>query len=345
MTRAPEAREIVCDADELERFAQSALQAVGTGEADAQYMARQIVGSDLAGHESHGMRRLPEYVRRAQGGWAAPAASASIEVDRGSLVRLNGNSGFGHIVLRDATELAIERARSHGIAAVAVHNCEYAGRLSYFCEAAAEAGVATIFFVNDSGAGKDVAPPGGLAGRISTNPIAAGIPRAEAPHLVLDIATSAVAMGRLSEWRDRGEVLPPGWVTPNGFLQPFGGFKGFGLALVAEAMAGALTTAGTVSDGPAEDLQGAFVIALDVEQLRSLNEFVAESFIGYIKDTPVASDAQPIRVPGEGTAETTVRRQLDGIVVKPFTWQAISRLAEELEVAMPKPADRAASSN
>ncbi|MEX5272019.1 Ldh family oxidoreductase [Kocuria sabuli] len=332
--------EIVYEADELQRFTEAALRALGTGAADARYIAGQIVGSELAGHESHGLRRLPEYVQRAQGGWAAPSASASVEVDRGSLVRLNGNGGFGHTVMRDATGLAIERSRAHGIAAVAVHNSEYAGRLSYFCEAAAEAGVATLLFVNDSGAGKNVAPPGGLEGRMSTNPIAAGIPRAQAPHLVLDIATSAVAMGRLSEWRDRGEDIPHDWVTPEGFLRSFGGHKGFGLALVAEALAGALTTAGTVSAVPATpagQLQGALLIALDVEQLRPLDEFVAEveSFLCYLQDTPVAPDAAPVRVPGEGGAETAERRLAEGITLKPFTRDALRLLAEDLGLAMP----------
>jgi uncharacterized oxidoreductase len=340
VNRAPEKGDIICSAEELQRFTEDVLQALGTRKADARDMAGQIVGSELAGHESHGMRRLPEYVRRVQGGWAAPAASASIEVDRGSLIRLNGNSGFGHLVLRDATELAVERARKHGIAAVAVHNCEYAGRLSYFCEAAAAAGVATLLFVNDSGAGRNVAPPGGMEGRMSTNPIAAGIPRAQAPHLVLDIATSAVAMGRLSEWRDRGEDLPPDWVTAEGFLQSFGGHKGFGLALVAEALAGALTTAGTVSPipaTPAQELQGALLIALDVEQLRPLDEFVAEveSFLGYLKDTPIGPDTPRVRVPGENSAETTVLRHRDGITLKPFTWDAICELAADLDVALP----------
>lgn len=340
MSRAAEPGDVVCSAAELQRFTEAVLQALGTGETDAQYLAGQIVGSELAGHESHGMRRLPEYVRRAQGGWAVPSASASVELDRGSLLRLNGNAGFGHTVMRDATELAVERARAHGIAAVAVHNSEYAGRLSYFCEEAAEAGVATVLFVNDSGAGRSVAPPGGLEGRMSTNPIAAGIPRAAAPHLVLDIATSAVAMGRLSEWRDRGEELPPEWVTPGGFLQSFGGHKGFGLALVAEALAGALTTAGTVSPTPATpagERQGALLIALDVAQLRPLDEFAAEveSFLGYLKDTPVAPGADPVRVPGEGGAGTSARRHQEGITVRAFTWDALHRLADDLDVAMP----------
>lgn len=337
MTPTVEPADVVCSAADLEVYTTDVLGALGLSLVDAQYMARQIVGSDLAGHESHGMRRLAEYVAQAQTGAAAPAARSSIDIDRGSLVRVNGNRGFGHTVLRDATRLAVDRARAHGIAGIAVYNSQFAGRISFFCEEAADAGVATLFFVNDSGSGQDVAPAGGTDGRISTNPIAAGVPRAKAPHLVLDIATSVVAMGHLSEWRDRGEVIPDEWVTTTGALKPFGGFKGFGLALVAEALAGALTSAGTVSDAPSEELQGVFLIAIDVAPLRRLDEFTAEvdAFISHVKSSPSAPGEGPVRVPGEGSADTTTARRRTGIVVKHFTWREILRMADELGVAPP----------
>ena len=337
MTPTVEPTDVVCSAADLEAYTTYVLEAVGLSSVDAQYMAGQIVGSDLAGHESHGMRRLAEYVAQVQTGTAAPASTSSVDIDRGSLVRLNGNRGFGHTVLRDATRLAVDRARSHGIAGIAVYNSQFAGRISFFCEEAADAGVATLFFVNDSGSGHDVAPPGGTDGRISTNPIAAGVPRAKAPHLVLDIATSTVAMGRLSEWRDRGEVIPDEWVTPTGVLKPFGGFKGFGLALVAEALAGALTSAGTVSEAPSEELQGVFLIAIDVAPLRCLDEFTGEvdAFISYVKSSPCAPGEGPVRVPGEGSARTTTARRRTGVAVKAFTWREILRMADQFGVTPP----------
>lgn len=201
-------------------------------------------------------------------------------------------------------------------------------------------GVATLLFVNDGGMGQDVAPPGGLAGRMSTNPIAAGVPRAQALHLVFDIATSTVAMGRLSEWRDREEEIPPEWVTPSGHLKHFGGYKGFGLALIAEALGGALSTAGVASSSTREEQQGVLMIAIDVAGLRALDAFTEEleGFIRHIKNTPVEEGAPPVRVPGENTASTTQRRRRDGVPVKPFTWQALERLSADLGVRMPVPA-------
>lgn len=326
-----------CDADDLLRFTQEVLEAVGTPTADAREMATQIVSSELAGHESHGMRRLAEYIGRADSGHAQTASSPEVDLDLGSLVRLDGNGGWGHVVLSRATRLTVERAKSHGIAGVAVHNCEYAGRFADFCQEAADDGIAILVFVKTSGVAKDVAPPGGLEGRFSTNPIAMGIPRARKPHLVLDIATSTVALGRIAEWEDRGEAQPADWVNEHGVLQTFGGAKGFGLALVAEALGGVLTTAGTASSQPSPELQGVFMIGIDVERLRPLADFGAEldEFLDYVKDTPVASGTPPVAIPGERTAGTTRQRRAEGVPVQEFSWKQMSELAGRFGVTLP----------
>ena len=122
-----------------------------------------IVASDLAGHESHGLRRLPEYVERARSGLLRPAERPEIELDLGALVRLDGRSAFGHVAMRDVTDLAIERARAHGIAGIALRNSSHAGRIADFCARGARAGVAILFWFNDSGGGRNVAPYGGDA--------------------------------------------------------------------------------------------------------------------------------------------------------------------------------------
>lgn len=325
---------VVVRGEELQRFTAQALMAVGMREDDAQEMAGQIVGSELAGHESHGMRRLPEYIRQAQSGGTDPAAVPVVDLDRGALARIDGQRGFGHLVVRQATQRAIERAKVDGIAAVSVHNSAYAGRLSHFCEDAAEQGVATLVFVNTGGAHRTVAVPGGTEARFSTNPIAAGFPRSQAPHFVFDIATSVVAMGRLSEWRDRGEEIPEEWVTPAGLLQPFGGHKGLGLAMVAEALAGALSTAGTPSEKEEDDEQGVLIIAIDVAGLRPLEEFTEETdtFLRFIADTPVAEGWERTRIPGESSAATTAIRSREGTPVQRHAWESAQRLAQELGI-------------
>jgi len=327
---------VLCSATDVTRFTEQVLTAIGLHGDDARDMAAQIMSSELAGHESHGLRRLPEYVQRARGGLADPAATATVDLDTGALTRMDGHGAFGHLVMRDATRLVTERARTHGIAAVAVHNADFAGRLADFCEQAAREGFATLIYVNDSGSGQDVAPPGGLAGRLSTNPIAAGIPRAHSPHLVLDMATSAVALGRMAEEHDRGTAIPPAWASGE-VLHPFGGIKGFGLALVAEALAGALTTAGTVSTAPAPERQGVFMIAIHVDAMRPLEDFTAEveRFAAHVKDVPLAKGKPPVRIPGESSAENTRRRQAHGVPIRAFTWRRLDVLAAEFNLSLP----------
>jgi len=328
---------VTCEAWELRRFASAVLCRLGMSTEDAQFMADVIVDSDLAGHESHGMRRLAEYVKRWRDGKVIADATPTIELDTGAVARLNGGSGFGQLVMRDATDLAVARAKVWGIAAIAVRRSSHAGRYANFCERAANLGVAILFFVNDAGAGQDVAPPGALHPRLATNPIAFGIPRARAPHLVLDMSTSVVAAGRVAEWRDRGEPIPAQWVNETGALRPVGGLKGFGLALVAEALAGALTGAGTVAANPEHDDQGVLVIALDITRLRPLDAFATEveQFITYVRDVPLEHGAPPIRIPGESTHETARQREADGVPVREFTWRALQTLAVEFDVQPP----------
>lgn len=332
---------VIADATDLLRFVTEVLVALGTEDAAAADMAGQIVGSEIAGHESHGLRRLPEYVAHARRGGAQPASTGRIELDRGSLVRIDGERGFGHVVMTLATRLAVERARVHGIAAVTVRNAAEAGRFADFCERAAAQGIATLVFVNDGGGGQVMAPPGGTEARLSTNPIAFGFPRAAAPHLVVDMATSAVAMGRVSEWRDRGEPIPPEWATEDGVLLPVGGVKGFGLALIAEALGGALASAGTVSAEAEDSAQGVLLIAIDAAALRPLPDLTeeVERFVAYVRDVPRAPGAASVRIPGESSALTARQRLSQGSPVQEFSWAAMHRLAEEFSLRPPGPID------
>lgn len=335
----PPAAPVTIRTDDLHRFTVECMQAVGASTADARYMAGQLLASELAGHPSHGMRRLPEYVTRALEGHAKPGARATVEKDSGALVRMNAHETYGHFALRDATALVVQRAKTHGIAAVAVHNSEYAGRLAPFCEEAAEAGVVTLVFGNNNGAAQVMVPPGGTQARLSTNPIAAGVPRAKAPHLVIDFATSTVAGGRLAEERDRGATLPEGWVRQDGLLKPFGGFKGFGLALIVEALGGALSNSNTVSGRKTAEHQGTLIIAIDVAQLRDLEGFTAqiEEFIDYVKASEIEEGAQPIRVPGEKGLAGDEKPAEQGIPVIEKTWIRMQHIATELGVQIPTP--------
>ena len=328
---------ICCSADELCRFAAAVLRAIGMGAEDAAFAAEVIVDSDLAGHESHGLRRLPEYVERAAAGLLAPAERPVVALDLGALLRLDGRRAMGHIALRDLTDLAVERSRAHGIAAVALRRASYAGRIADYCARGARAGVVILFWFNDAGGGQEVAPHGGDAPRLATNPVGVGIPRAAEPHFVLDMSTSVVAMGRLSEWRDRGLPIPADWLTPGGALRPSGGYKGTGLALVAEALAGILSSAGSVRADPPDDGQGVFCVAIDLARLRPLASFTAEmeQMLAHVRDVPLEPGAEAPRFPGESGAACRDERLRDGVPVQPFCWDRLERLARMFAIPLP----------
>ena len=327
------------DHAELFRFISEVLQAVGTPAAGATEMANQMVASDLAGHESHGIRRLREYAYRARDGFVNPTAVPTIEQDSGSLVSVNGQTNYGHLVMPFATDLLIERARQHGIAAVTVKNCDPAGRFADFCDHAANEGIAVFMFMNVGGGAIDVAPPGGAEARIATNPIAAGVPREGAPNLVMDMATSAVAKGRLSDAQERGTEIESDWLNQSGVLVPLGGVKGFALSVIAEALAGTLSSAGTVGPEVADARQGVLAIGIDIQKLRPLAEFKSDvaKFATHLKQTPLEPGAPEIRMPGESTAINTKIRKESGVTIHPVIWERLVELADNFSIKLPEP--------
>ena len=250
---------------------------------------------------------------------------------------MDGQRNWGHIALRDGMELAIAKARQHGISAVTVRNCDFAGRFAPFCERAAEAGMASMIFGNDNGSLQSVLPPGAVEPRLSTNPIGMGVPRANAPHLVLDFATSTVASGRLHEEKERGNAPQQDWVGAGGALKTFGGFKGFGLALMVEALGGALSGSDTVSAKDSEQGQGALLIAIDIAQLRDIDEYTAqvEEFTAWVKGAEREPGAGPLRVPGENAPGSEALDTDTAITLNPNTCQQLDRIAGELGLPAP----------
>lgn len=328
----------ICEPDDLRRFTTQVLEATGMSPAGSLEMATQIVSSDLCGHESHGVRRLRQYVDRVLDKDVDPNAVPTIEHDSGSLVRLNGNSGYGHLVMQNVTDLLIERAREHGIAAIAAYNLDPAGRFVDFCERTADAGIASLFFLNLSGGYKSVAPPNGTEARLATNPIAAGIPRAGAPNIVVDMATSAVAEGRLNDSKERGIEVESDWVSKNGHLTSMGGVKGFALAIVIEALAGSLTGAGTVGNDEVVYRQGVLAIGIDIDKLRPIADFEADvaKFAQYLSDTPVEPGAPRVTMPGDRSAVNLEKRLRDGIPIHDVIWEKLVALSEQFNVELPK---------
>jgi uncharacterized oxidoreductase len=283
------------------RFAEGVAGAIGARPEDAERVAELLVRAELGGHPSHGLRRLQQYADGWRKGTIVPSASAAIVRDDGATLTIDGRQALGQVVCTWAADLAAERALGHGVSAVAVRHSAHCGRLADYADRACLRGAAVLLFANDSGAAQTVAPPGGLAARLSTNPIAAGIPRARAPHFVLDMATSVAAYGKLRVLEDAGQPVPEAWVR-DGLLQLLGGAKGFALALLAEALAGVVTGGGAVSANPGPDDQAVFLLGFDPARFGQPEELAErlEAMFAYVLDVPLEPGAEPLRVPGGG---------------------------------------------
>jgi hydroxycarboxylate dehydrogenase B len=312
------------------RFARDVAERIGASPGDAERTAELLVRAEVNGHPSHGLRRLVQYAEATRAGTIVPSARAEIVRDEGSTVTVDGHRALGQVVCTLATDLAVERAREHGVAAVAVRRSGHCGRLADYADRACGQGVVLLAFANDSGAEQTVAPPGGLAARLSTNPLAAGVPRPEPPHLVIDLATSVAAFGKVRVLQEAGQPVPEEWMR-GGLLQPLGGAKGFALALLVEALAGVVSGAGAVSADPGPDDQGIFLLAFDPARFgepAGLAERV-ESMLGYVTDVPREPGAEPLRIPGSGLPPLPLDPDT-GFELAPSLEQRLTELAREL---------------
>ena len=344
--------------DYLYRVAFHIYRAEGVSEEEARIVATHQVKANLVGHDSHGMILLPVYVERIHLGHIVPGAPFEVEAESPTTARINGNWGFGFVVTERAMRMAIEKARVNNVAAITVFYQSHIGRLGDYPTMAAQEGMIGLITA-DSGAGpKAVAPFGGRERRLGTNPICIGVPSDLEGPALLDMATSAVAQGKVSLARNRREPIPTSWVIdrdgnpttdPNDYFQggailPVGadqGHKGFGLSFMVEMFSGILTGLGFGIDPQARHNDGCFIAVFNVEAFRPLAEFKKEvrEFAEYIKDTPAARGFEEVLYPGEPEWRTEQRRRAEGIYVEDDTWEQISALinAHKLEGAIGQP--------
>lgn len=327
-------------------------RAAGSEAAEADCVAEHLVEANLRGHDSHGAIRAPKYVEWVAAGELLPNRHASIVLDAGGLLLLDGGFGYGQVIGREAMALAAERARAHGACVLGIRDSGHLGRIGAWPEMLAEAGLVSVHFVNTSGYGILVAPHGGVERRLSANPIAAGAPGPDGP-IVLDIATSATAEGKIQVARNRGEALAEGLVLdgagapttsaeefygpPPGAILPFGGHKGYGLSVFCELLAGSLTGGGASNPGnpsawrlvnnmlsiaidPAR-LAGAQAFGLDVARLR---EWITSAR---------RAEGGDILLPGELEARCRAERMRAGIPLDDATIAQMNAAAQKLGVA------------
>jgi LDH2 family malate/lactate/ureidoglycolate dehydrogenase len=332
----------------LERMTYHIYRAEGVPEDEARTVARLQVKSNLAGHDSHGVIHIPEYVERIHKGHIVPGAHFEVVDETPTTARINGNWGFGFVVTEKVMRMAIEKARTSNVAAMTIFYQSHIGRLGAYATMAAEEGMIGMITA-DSGAGpKSVAPFGGRESRLGTNPICMAMPSDLDGTVLLDMATSAVAGGKVSLARNRREQIPLGWVidkdgnpttdpadrSRGGAILPLGGdqgHKGFGLSFMVEALSGLLTGLGFGIDPQGKHNDGCFVAVFKVEAFRPLADFKREmkEFAEYIKDTPPAHGFSEVLYPGEFEWRNEQQRRREGIFVEDDTWEEIMTLIRQ----------------
>jgi len=334
----------VVTADELRKILVSIYESRGVPADEAAAVADHQVDANLIGHDSHGAIRTVDYVRRLEKGDIVPGAPFVVEQETATTAVINGNWGFGFVQTARAMRLAIDKARTSGVAAVTIRYQSHMGRLGAYAEMAAAQGMIALVTA-DSGRGpKSVVPFGGAKPRLGTNPICFAVPTGGVP-LVLDIATSAVAGGKVMLARNEGVELEPGLLAdadgrpttdPNayfagGALMPLGAsqaHKGYGLSVIVEVLCGLLTGLGYGVAADARHNDGNFIAVFDVARFRDPQEFRSDidAFVAYLKETPPAPGHTEVLVPGEIEAKTGAVRRAEGITIDETTWQQLMTL-------------------
>ena len=330
-----------------------AIAAAGGSKPDeAKLVAENLVMANLTGHDSHGVGMMPRYVEALLEGGLHPNQKVEVKLDGGSLLALDGRAGYGQTIGLQATEMAIERAKKHGVSITSLGNSHHLGRIGHWAEMAVARGLVSIHFVNVISFAR-VAAYGGADGRFGTNPVCIGIPLAGEAPFVLDMATSAVAQGKLRVAHNKGVKIPLGWlldregnptddpkwgvVQPFGAMQTFGGHKGYGMAVACELLGGALTGGGTwhYPEGTKRRvLNGMLSIVIDPDKLgtRAVFEREAREYLQWIRKSPAAPGFDRIRIAGEPEREYRAARERDGIPVDESTWNEIRAAAGKLKM-------------
>jgi uncharacterized oxidoreductase len=333
----------VFQAAPLARAIEALVAAGGSEPREAQLVAENLVTANLTGHDSHGIGMIPRYVESLQEGGLQPNRHPAIKFDGGALIALDGRAGYGQVIGLEATDIAIERAKAHGVCVMALANSHHLCRIGQWAEQAVAQGLVSISFVNVISR-SIVAPFGGSDARFGTNPCTVGVPLAGQPPFILDMATSGVAQGKVRVAHNKGEKLPPGLLLDDqgnptlearfGVLEPFGALttfglhKGYGLAVVCELLGGALSGGGTwhtADRSKKRVLNGMLTILIDPRKLGTAAVFEREAraFVTWVKQSPPAPGVDRVRIAGDPERETRARREKDGIAVDAATWQEI----------------------
>lgn len=323
----------------------------GSDPTEVDLVTSNLIQANLTGHDSHGIGMLPRYTESYLEGGLIPNAHIETRLDNGTLLGLDGNSGFGQVVGHESMLVAIERARKHGSCIMALSNAHHLCRIGAWAEMAIAEQLISIHFVNVL-SDPAVAAWDGSDARFGTNPFCVGIPLQGHDPVVLDFATSVIAKGKARVAYNKGEPLKPGQLIdhkgnpttdpvhaikpPFGALRAFGEHKGSGLALVCELLGGALAGGQTVHAYPKGRRvgNGMLTIVIDPARLAPGNAFIDEAlaFLDWVRQSPAAPGTEGVKIAGEPERETLAKRSVHGIPVDETTWKDVLHAATLLKV-------------
>jgi hydroxycarboxylate dehydrogenase B len=345
----------------LTRFTAAIFRDTGVPADEAEIVSTSLVGANLRGHDSHGVMRVPQYVGFLEKGEYKTGVALIVEHETPAVTVVDGQWGFGQVQAHRLLDLLLPKAKALGVAAGSARNFGHIGRLGEYAERAAEQGLILIATVNNCGAGQRVAPLGGIAPRLGTNPLCAAVPTAGDP-VVLDFGTSVVAEGKVRVYNINKRPVPEGWLLdadgqpttdpavlynePLGSILPMGGaqaYKGFGLALVLDMLSGGLSGGRAAHPGaPAAKGNNVVFLALDPSHFAGRDALIREStqLVDYVRETPRAPGVDRITLPGDPERLTLAKRSADGIPLEDAHWGKLVELAERLGTTVPAPSTR-----
>ena len=337
---------------DLQDFITRAFVASGLDAKGAQTAANLMARADAIGQYGHGVFRLAQYVKRIQAGGINPAPRFKTLEDRAATALVDGDNGLGHLVMHHATKLAMQKAETTGVAWVGVRNSNHAGPASLYAMMPLKKDMIGLYVAVASA--NHMPPWGGTTSLLGTNPIAVAIPSGANPPIVLDMATTVAAYGKVKTATQRGETMPEGWMidqlgraitdpskASDGFLLPIGGAKGYGLALIFGILAGTLNGAAFGrnvvdfnADATTKTNTGQFILALDIKAFADPDVF--RSGIDRVWDDMKSSDRLPgveqIRIPGERLDRIRQDRAANGIPIPPALKTQLDELATALNI-------------
>ena len=337
--------------------------AIGCHKKEANTITQHLVTANLMGHDSHGVGMIPIYVKGFHQKILFPNITPELIKDEPSMMVFNGKRGFGQSITNLAMEHCIARCKETGLVLMGINNSGHMGRIGTYGEQCAEVGLISIHFVNVIDRSPSVAPYGGTQARFGTNPICIAMPRgSQLDPIVLDFATSKVAVGKIRVAINKDEMLPDGWVIdhsgnpsnnprvmeqhiypneksdfPEGAVLPMGDYKGFGLSLFCEILGGIMSGGKTIQ--PTNERLGGVInnmmsIVIDPNQLINNSSLQEELklLIDYVKSSPYASESNPVVIPGEIERRRYKDRLETGINIDDETFEQIIKAGESLQI-------------